>query len=88
MFSIAADVFFVMFICHGFNVLNTVLCASGTSGNPSVGDSGGPLFVENRDGSATQIGIISWGNDLGHYGMPTMYTRVSSYINWIKSIVR
>ncbi|KAK4883234.1 hypothetical protein RN001_006553 [Aquatica leii] len=42
------------------------------------GDSGGPL-IQNK----LQIGIVSWGNPCG-INFPDVFTRVSSYIKWIK----
>lgn len=49
------------------------------------GDSGGPLVQEfAEDGSAELIGIVSWGYiPCGMANMPSVYTRVSAYIQWI-----
>lgn len=47
------------------------------------GDSGGPLVLES---SMTQIGVSSFGSNKGcEKGMPTVFTRVSSYLDWIES---
>ncbi|XP_061387570.1 serine protease snake-like [Musca vetustissima] len=53
------------------------------------GDSGGPLILEKITGSykrAYVVGVTSFG--LGCAGEPpSIYTRVSSYLDWIESIV-
>lgn len=43
------------------------------------GDSGGPLVSDGR-----QIGIVSWGMPCA-VGFPDVFTRVSSYADWINS---
>ncbi|XP_014486675.1 PREDICTED: trypsin-7-like [Dinoponera quadriceps] len=43
-----------------------------------LGDSGGPLTVDGK-----LVGLISWSVSCGNTRFPTIYTRVSSYINWI-----
>ncbi|XP_030764109.1 brachyurin-like [Sitophilus oryzae] len=58
----------------------THICLSGLNGRGTCnGDSGGPLVV-NR----TQIGIVSFGSGWGcAHGWPSVFARVTSYINWI-----
>lgn len=55
------------------------------------GDSGGPLFLSDKDG-LTQIGVVSWGEGpanaraaCGHANAYGVYTRLSNYLDWIKS---
>lgn len=48
------------------------------------GDSGGPLIAE-RTGEL--IGVVSLGMPCAT-GIPDVYTRVSSYVNWIKDILK
>ncbi|KOC69514.1 Mite allergen Der p 3 [Habropoda laboriosa] len=43
------------------------------------GDSGGPLTVNGK-----LHGIVSWSMDCANVVYPSVYTRVSSYLNWIK----
>jgi len=49
------------------------------------GDSGGPL-VQFDNNVPTQLGIVSWGvYPCGVNHMPSVYTRVASYVDWINS---
>lgn len=50
------------------------------------GDSGGPLMTQRLYWTAE--GIVSFGYQCGLEGWPGVYTRVSSYVNWIKSVIR
>ena len=67
----------------------TGFCAGGSivGGQDSCqGDSGGPLVI-NRDGNYVLAGIVSYGNGCGRAGVAGVYTRVSSYLGWIRSHV-
>ena len=46
------------------------------------GDSGGPLSVQSKTrlDALDQVGIVSWGYGCGGIGI---YTRVSTYVQWI-----
>jgi len=65
----------------GYNVHPTQVCAY----DPSVekgschGDSGGPLTVNGK-----LTGLVSWANGCASTSYPTVYTRVASYLDWIK----
>ncbi|XP_032683471.1 transmembrane protease serine 9-like [Odontomachus brunneus] len=63
---------------------DTQICTDSTKGESACsGDSGGPL-VQFQDKVAKQIGIVSWGvYPCGVDLMPSVYTRTSSYIDWI-----
>lgn len=49
------------------------------------GDGGGPLVCE-KEGTWYQVGIVSFGIGCGRRSIPGVYTRVSSYTDWIYSI--
>ena len=70
-----------------FTIGDTEICATGLTGGKDscFGDSGGPLIVaaDNERGYA-QVGIVSWGPQCGNPLYPGVYTRVSSFSNWIK----
>ncbi len=62
-------------------------------GTTVEGDSGGPLFLKNNDGWEV-AGILSGGafepvrnHSDGNYGDISIYTRVSTSIDWIRSII-
>lgn len=52
------------------------------------GDSGGPLqyYPDSNSSIATVVGIVSFGVTCGTK-LPSVYTRVAYYIDWIESIV-
>lgn len=63
------------------------VCAIGKQGKaPCKGDGGGPLIKENGNGDVDDvlIGLISNSNSCGINGTPTIYSRVSSVVGWIK----
>jgi secreted trypsin-like serine protease len=68
------------------------LCAGfehgGASACPGTGSAGGPLAVFNGAGRKYQVGIVSLGEDCSIPGAAYgVYTRVSSYADWIRQIV-
>lgn len=55
--------------------------------NSEKGDSGGPIFLNNAlTGVSTIVGIVSYGISCGTE-LPSVYTRVASFANWIEQIV-
>ncbi|KAG7197996.1 hypothetical protein KM043_016221 [Ampulex compressa] len=62
------------------NIHTSQLCANdpSTSRGSCKGDSGGPLTVNGK-----LVGLVSWARACSLTTFPTVYTRVSSYINWI-----
>uniref|UniRef100_A0A8B9CU91 Peptidase S1 domain-containing protein n=1 Tax=Anser brachyrhynchus TaxID=132585 RepID=A0A8B9CU91_9AVES len=58
-------------------------------GKAGKGDSGGPLSCQ-RDGLWEVHGIVSFGSSWGcnTYKKPTVFTRVSAYIDWINEVGR
>ncbi|KAH8300931.1 hypothetical protein KR044_004940, partial [Drosophila immigrans] len=79
---------------QGYAITHSQICASG---GPKVdscsGDSGGPLTVEaytpDRDLYAYLAGIVSYGKKrCGLADFPGVYTRVSSFMDWIEQSIR
>ncbi|KAM5132231.1 chymotrypsin-C-like [Mantella aurantiaca] len=70
----------------GWQVRNTMVCAGG-DGIVSAcnGDSGGPLNVQGANGSWEVHGVVSFGSGVScnYEKKPTVFTRVSAYIDWI-----
>ena len=68
----------------------SMICAGYWSGvtDTCVGDSGGPLVCIDEQLQPHVAGIISWGKGCGRAHYPGVYTRVSYYLEWIKSVVR
>jgi secreted trypsin-like serine protease len=69
---------------------NTQICAGEMSGGKDScqGDSGGSLFVkEIRDNKIkyVSVGIVSYGDGCALPDKPGIYTRISSYLDWIVS---
>jgi trypsin len=66
---------------------NQMTCTGGSPDggkDTCVGDSGGPMMLT---GTKIQIGIVSWGAGCAEQGTPSINTRVSTYIPWIKEQV-
>ncbi|OWY97178.1 Glucanase inhibitor protein [Phytophthora megakarya] len=69
---------------------NSMICAGGEVGKDSCdGDTGGPLIKERGPGDADDIviGLVSWGSECGA-GYPTVFSRVSSALEWINSVMK
>ncbi|XP_026671226.1 chymotrypsin-like elastase family member 2A [Ceratina calcarata] len=65
------------------------LCAGNTDGSSGscVGDSGGPLQCRRADGVWQLAGVTSFGSGCARPGYPDVYTRIQSYVKWIKNIM-
>ncbi|XP_006873847.1 PREDICTED: transmembrane protease serine 11B-like protein-like [Chrysochloris asiatica] len=68
-------------------IWDTMICAGYMEGNIDAcqGDSGGPLVYPNSRNIWYLVGIVSWGTECGQINKPGVYTRVTSYRNWIAS---
>lgn len=65
-------------------VTDSNICAYRDQADACKGDSGGPLVLNKRGQPVVQVGIVSWGRGCARQGVPGIYTRVSSYADWIK----
>uniref|UniRef100_A0A2K6KDI3 pancreatic elastase II n=1 Tax=Rhinopithecus bieti TaxID=61621 RepID=A0A2K6KDI3_RHIBE len=74
----------------GSTVKTNMICAGGDGEISSCfGDSGGPLNCQASDGRWEVHGIVSFGSSLGcnYYHKPSVFTRVSNYIDWINWVI-
>jgi len=70
---------------YGGSVYDGMMCAGFTNGgvDSCQGDSGGPLFAVDAAGKHILTGIVSWGRGCALPGYPGVYTRLSSYVDWV-----
>lgn len=52
-----------------------------------VGDSGGPLHCNMKDGKWYLAGITSFGSGCGKPGYPDVFTRLASFMPWVSDII-
>jgi len=64
-------------------IVSTMPCADGDRKDTCQGDSGGPLFLTTESGNKVLVGVTSFGYGCAVDDYPGIYTRVSSYIDWI-----
>ncbi|CAF4942755.1 unnamed protein product [Pieris macdunnoughi] len=71
--------------------VNTQMCAGELRGGKDTcqGDSGSPLQVASKENQCVFhiVGVTSFGRMCAQSGNPAIYTRVSSYLDWIESVV-
>lgn len=74
---------------YGSNLDNTMLCAGHLQGgvDSCQGDSGGPLTCKENNSSVI-YGLVSWGDQCGKQNRPGVYTRVTQFLDWIKSKIQ
>ncbi|EPY80588.1 neurotrypsin precursor [Camelus ferus] len=69
-----------------------MLCAGNLHEHKRVdscqGDSGGPLMCERSGESWVVYGVTSWGYGCGVKDSPGVYTKVSAFVPWIKSVTK
>nr|AYV99570.1 venom polypeptide [Dolopus genitalis] len=68
----------------GFYAPLVQVCVDGSHGISACnGDSGGPLTIEEDDGTRTLVGATSYGQVYCEKGLPSVYTRVTAFLDWI-----
>jgi len=65
----------------------TMLCAAELARDSCRGDSGGPLLDTTVGQNKSQVGIVSFGRGCGDIKYPGVYTRISTYNEWIRDRV-
>ncbi|CAK1592066.1 unnamed protein product [Parnassius mnemosyne] len=74
---------------HGF--APSQMCAGELRGGKDTcqGDSGAPLQVVSQENQCLfyVVGVTSFGGKCAQIGQPAIYTRISSYLDWIESVV-
>jgi len=64
----------------------TMICAAAEGKDSCNGDSGGPMVVKEEDDKYHLIGIVSFGpKKCANPKYPGVYTRVTSYLDWIQT---
>jgi len=65
-------------------VTDKMICAGGKDADVCAGDSGGGLVIAYKNRAFLE-GIVSWGQGCGDPKKPGVYTRIPSYLDWIKA---
>jgi len=76
-----------------FDITDSMICAGYQEGGQDAcsGDSGGPLVVPNihrtddSDPEWVEVGIVSWGKGCAREDAYGVYTRTSSFFDWIQT---
>jgi len=71
----------------GFTIQPTMQCAGGKGKSACNGDSGGPLVCQGEDNKWYQAGIVSFGPSPCDTQIPSVFTRVAGFRDWIEKTV-
>jgi len=67
-------------------IIPSMICATYPGKDSCSGDSGGPMIIQSKPGGKWVLaGIVSWGIGCGQPPYPGVYSRVTSFMNWISS---
>ncbi|PRD33950.1 UNVERIFIED_CONTAM: Chymotrypsinogen A [Trichonephila clavipes] len=71
---------------HGVSVPSSLICAATPTHDKGAcnGDSGGPLMLLDANERWKVIGIVSWGRRGCNPKFPTVYSRTTHYMEWIR----
>ncbi|EFX79670.1 hypothetical protein DAPPUDRAFT_319398 [Daphnia pulex] len=60
-------------------------CAAADGKDPCTKDGGGPIVVQNPNGSWKQAGLVSFANGCANPSFPAVYANVAFFRNWINT---
>jgi len=69
-------------------VRSSMLCAGGRNEDTCRGDSGSPMFGLDSRYRKTVVGVVSFGPSRCGTGLPGVFTRVDSFLHWIRDEMR
>jgi len=69
------------------DISKNMLCAGGNKTDSCKGDSGSPMLQYDSKSRFTVAGIVSFGPSVCGAGTPGVFTKVKSYLPWIKSVL-
>lgn len=77
-------------IVYKKNLTESFLCAGYEEGGKDAcqGDSGGPLMTDGPEQKMMLVGVVSHGIGCGAPGYPGVYTRTSTFLDWIEKNTR
>ncbi|GFR16481.1 proclotting enzyme [Trichonephila clavata] len=69
------------------NITEEYLCAGMMDGSKDScqGDSGGPLVAVGKENKYYLVGVVSFGKLCAQPGYPGVYTRVTKYLDWLRT---
>ena len=70
---------------HRGEITEKMMCAEAPGQDACYGDSGGPLLLTPTDdfNDDRMVGIVSWGRGCANELFPGVYTRISTFYDWI-----
>ena len=69
-------------------ITDNVICAGDREADACSGDSGSPLLWVDDQSRWSVAGIVSFGPSVCGQDVPGAYTRVESYLQWVKAVIK